>query len=242
MRVLDLGCGVGDVSFLAAALVGASGAVVGVDHEYAALEMAEARRQDMALDQVSFERASLDDLPFDADFDAVVGRCILVHLRTPGVVLRDVVRFVRPGGIVAFHELGVHLPRWFQSAPSVPLWDAMGQWITGAIASTGSRIDAGGRLVQLFVGAGLPRPQVTCESPVDSGPDSPFYAWIAETVRTLIPRIVALGLATESEIDIDTLEERLRQHATAVDSQLVAPPQFCAWTRTPLRTNGASHV
>jgi Methyltransferase domain len=40
MRVLDIGCGVGDVSLLAAELVGPSGAVLGVDRSAEAIEMA----------------------------------------------------------------------------------------------------------------------------------------------------------------------------------------------------------
>jgi SAM-dependent methyltransferase len=40
MRVLDVGCGVGDVSLLLAELVGSSGEVVGVDTNARALELA----------------------------------------------------------------------------------------------------------------------------------------------------------------------------------------------------------
>jgi ubiquinone/menaquinone biosynthesis C-methylase UbiE len=40
MRVLDVGCGVGDVSLLAAGLVGPSGAVLGIDRSAEAIEMA----------------------------------------------------------------------------------------------------------------------------------------------------------------------------------------------------------
>jgi SAM-dependent methyltransferase len=182
---------------------------------------------------VSFQQGALEELRLDADFDAVIGRCILLHVRAPTAILRGVARLARPGGIIAFHEIGVHLPRLIDSVPLVPLWNAMGHWISDAIAATGSQIDAGGRFVQLFAAAGLPRPHVTCESPVDGGPDSPFYAWVAETIRPLVPRIVELGIATESEIDIDTLEQRVRQSATDAESQLMGPPQFCAWVRTP---------
>jgi len=117
--------------------------------------------------------------------------------------------------------------------PVVPLWHAGWQWIADAVASTGAQLDVGGRFWHVFALADLPRPHVSCESPVGGGPDSPFYAWVAETVRGLVPRIRALGIATEAEIDIDTLEDRLRDSATCADSQLVAPAQFCAWTRVP---------
>jgi len=40
MHVLDLGCGPGDVSLIAAALVGAEGLVLGVDTNSTALQVA----------------------------------------------------------------------------------------------------------------------------------------------------------------------------------------------------------
>src|SRR5262250_2784972 len=46
MRVLDVGCGSGDVAFLAADLVGSEGSVVGVDRARAAIRRASARAQD----------------------------------------------------------------------------------------------------------------------------------------------------------------------------------------------------
>jgi len=45
MRVLDVGCGVGDVSFLAARLVGPEGAVMGVDRSPEATALASQRAQ-----------------------------------------------------------------------------------------------------------------------------------------------------------------------------------------------------
>jgi ubiquinone/menaquinone biosynthesis C-methylase UbiE len=46
MRVLDLGCGVGDVSMLIAETVGPTGAVVGIDREQRAIETARARAEE----------------------------------------------------------------------------------------------------------------------------------------------------------------------------------------------------
>lgn len=233
MRVLDLGCGVGDVSFLAAQMVGASGTVVGVDHNPAALDVAERRRAQLGLTQVSFQLATLEHLPLTTRFDAVIGRHILMHLHAPLAVLRGVAQLVRPGGIVAFHEVAARMPRLVYSMPTVPLWHAAWQWIAFAVASTGAQLDVGGRFWHVFGLADLPRPHVSCEAPVGGGPESPFYGWVADTVRELLPRIVSLGIASESEIEIDTLEARLRESATCADSQLVAPGQFCAWARMP---------
>src|SRR5712691_13549134 len=54
MRILDVGCGAGDVAFLAAALVGPNGEVVGADHSAAAVEWAVARAQEQGISNVKF--------------------------------------------------------------------------------------------------------------------------------------------------------------------------------------------
>jgi len=59
MRVLDVGCGAGDVSFLLARMVGPSGTVVGVDRSEDAVAMANARARAMGLAQVVSPKASL---------------------------------------------------------------------------------------------------------------------------------------------------------------------------------------
>ena len=54
MRVLDLGCGAGDVAFVAADLVGPDGSVVGVDRSPDALARARLQAGQRDLTQVQF--------------------------------------------------------------------------------------------------------------------------------------------------------------------------------------------
>jgi len=58
MRILDLGCGAGDVSMLAAELVGAAGSVVGIDRNQDVIAVARERAQAAKLGQVGFEEVS----------------------------------------------------------------------------------------------------------------------------------------------------------------------------------------
>jgi hypothetical protein len=60
---------------------------------------------------------------------------------------------------------------------------------------------------------------------------SPLYAWMAETIGSLTPLLVKQGVTSEEEISIDTLEERLRSQVVKMRSQVVCPPQVCAWAR-----------
>jgi len=96
MRVLDVGCGVGDMAMEAARLVGPAGEVVGIDRSDAALDAARARAADAGLSQARFERMDLHELPRLGDFDAIIGRFILLHVRTPYEIFRTLTARLKP--------------------------------------------------------------------------------------------------------------------------------------------------
>jgi ubiquinone/menaquinone biosynthesis C-methylase UbiE len=97
MRVLDLGCGAGDVSMLAAEFVGPTGLVVGIDRNGEVLTLASERAHAAGLRQISFEQASVESFSSEEPFDLVIGRCILVHQSDPVGFLRAAARLVSPG-------------------------------------------------------------------------------------------------------------------------------------------------
>ena len=59
VRVLDIGCGVGDVSLVAADLVGPTGAMVGIDQSGEALAVARARAASTGRSWISFEERNI---------------------------------------------------------------------------------------------------------------------------------------------------------------------------------------
>src|SRR5262245_50514383 len=79
MRVLDVGCGSGDVTFLAADVVGPSGNVVGVDRERRAVDWANARANSQGARNVIFVEGDPAEIEFDEKFDAIVGRLVLMY-------------------------------------------------------------------------------------------------------------------------------------------------------------------
>ena len=97
MKVLDLGSGAGDVALLLADLVGPQGRVVGVDTNEEILAVARDRVRAAGWTTVSFQAGTLADLTLDRDFDAVVGRWILMYLPDPAQFLQQARTFLRPG-------------------------------------------------------------------------------------------------------------------------------------------------
>ena len=108
--LLDVGSGAGDVALLLSELVGPRGRVVGVDTNEHILETARARVEAVGARGVTFHAGDVRTMALDDDFDAVVGRWILMYIPDPAAFLKMLATRVRPGGIVAFHENDFHFP------------------------------------------------------------------------------------------------------------------------------------
>jgi len=95
-RVLDVGCGDGQISRLAARM--GSNTVIGIDPTWNQVAVAAERAGGPA-----FARAGAADLPFaDGTFDAVVACLVFEHIRDVDSAIAEVARVLRPGGRFAF--------------------------------------------------------------------------------------------------------------------------------------------
>ena len=230
MRVLDLGCGMGDVSLLAARLVGASGHVTAIDRDSVIIEKACERSRDEELGpNIEFIRSELLDFQAERSFDAVVGRYVLFFQADPVAAISHAAKQVRPEGIIVFHEMD--LANRIRSYPDATLFERMVDLIAETDRRGGVSVDLGSHLTHLFLDAGLPWPTIKAEVPIGGAPGSFVYRWAAETLRSLLPRIEQFGLASADELDLDTLVARMEAEAVTLRTQLIGPLQFGAWTR-----------
>ena len=229
MRVLDLGCGAGDVSMLAAELIGSAGFVIGIDRSQEVLNVARERAREAGLRQISFVCASVEEFSPDEPFDLVIGRYILVHQREPVALLRKAAGLVRPGGALAFHE--VRPSSDTKSVPYVPLWDLSTKLARMALQSSVPNFHGADRLVEHFSEAGLPYPNLFCEELVGGSPDSALYGSLAGLLQSLQPQLKEMRIVPAETIAMEELESRLRDAVVEARSQIYGPAQVCAWAR-----------
>jgi SAM-dependent methyltransferase len=100
-RVIDVGSGPGLLACQMAAVVGPTGAVIGVDASDSMLALANARRPPAGSAAVEFKQAMVDALPFpDASFDVAVSTQVYEYVQDVPRALTELHRLLRPGGRV----------------------------------------------------------------------------------------------------------------------------------------------
>ena len=216
MRVLDIGSGSGDVALLAARLVGRGGAVIGVDRDPAQVAFAAQRARSEGLRQVRFMAADFRELELDPPVDAIVGRLVLMYAADPLDALRRALRNLRSGGVIALQESIVDYEAPVFIEPRDCLAAKAVEWFRAGFKHAGVQPRMGMRLFALMRAAGLqPSTDIEMLVPIQQGPDGSLFSILAAVVRSQLPAIVASGAASEAEIDIDTLEQRLIADAPA---------------------------
>ncbi len=107
-RILDVGCGTGELACLIKPLVGAQGMVAGIDPSANMIEVAKHKADKLKL-TIDFRLAAIEKLPFkDASFDKVYSTLMAHHLpvsvKKQG--FREIRRVLRPGGKFLVFDIG----------------------------------------------------------------------------------------------------------------------------------------
>lgn len=227
MRILDVGCGSGDVALLLADLVGQRGEVIGVDHD--AHSIAVARQRAAAHDHscttfLQCELLAIQDSI--GTFDAIVGRRVLMYQKDAVATIRALSRYLRPNGLMVFQEHDTTMIP--ASLDAFALHKRAQCWLQEMLAREGADLHIGFNLHGIFTQAGLTVETVRAECIVQT-PDSPYS--LGAIVRACLPRIIALGVASAEEVEIETLQERLDQERTASSSVYIGDVMFGSWAR-----------
>ena len=208
--------------------VGPEGRVVGVDRAEAAVAWAMARVRSQRIKQVDFLLGDPAAMQFSQQFDAIVGRFVLMYYPDPVAAIRNLSRHLRPNGLMVFQEFDMD---YLGAYPTAPTFDRAAKWMRAAFRATGARIRLGAELYPIFLSAGLPGPSLRMDILIGGGAEFQGYDLLAGVLQSLFPVMEQLGIATAADIDFATLAERMRGEVVATNGVALSPAIIGAWCR-----------
>ena len=97
--VIDLGSGAGNDCFIARAITGESGKVIGIDFTDAMIGKARDNAEKLGFNNVEFRYGDIEKMPVTASVaDVVVSNCVLNLVPNKNNVFKEIFRVLKPGG------------------------------------------------------------------------------------------------------------------------------------------------
>ena len=122
-RVLDLGCGAGTDSLVAAQMVGEQGHVTGIDMTPQMLAKARAAAAELGATNVEFVEGEAERLPFaDESFDVVLSNGVIDLIPDKDAVFSELHRVLAPGGRMQIADVTIQNPVGAEGRRDIDLW------------------------------------------------------------------------------------------------------------------------
>ena len=122
-HVLDIGCGAGMDTLVAAQMVGADGTVTGIDMTPAMVAKARRSVAETGLANVTIVEGSAEELPFEsASFDVVISNGVIDLIPDKDAVFSEVARVLRPGGRIQLADVTIQRPVSEEGKRNIDLW------------------------------------------------------------------------------------------------------------------------
>jgi arsenite methyltransferase len=122
-RVVDLGCGAGTDSLVAAQMVGPDGRVTGVDMTSEMLGNARAAAAEMGAQNVDFVEGEIERLPFaDSSIDVAISNGVIDLIPDKDSVFAEILRVLRPGGRIQIADVTIQNPVSEEGRRDIDLW------------------------------------------------------------------------------------------------------------------------
>ena len=121
--VIDVGCGAGFDTLLAARQVGPTGQVIAVDMTPAMRDKTRTSAKRLGLDHVDVRKGLAEELPVETGTaDVVISNGVINLCPDKTRVLGEIARVLKPGGRVQIADIVVHLPVPQDAKDDIELW------------------------------------------------------------------------------------------------------------------------
>jgi SAM-dependent methyltransferase len=196
--VLDLGCGAMGVLGPLSRLVGDTGTAVGLDSDATQLAAARSIVDEAKLANVSLAEGDAFNTGLPAGhFDLVHVRFLFAPVGRDEELLAEMLRLVRPGGVIAIQEPDASC---WNVAPPNASWSALKAAILAAFRTGGGDFDVGCRTFGMLRTAGLQ--QVSQRNAVIAATgDHPYKRLPLQFAASLRKRILERGLLSEARLN-----------------------------------------
>lgn len=222
VRVLDVGCGIGDPALQIASVVKDGGSVLGLDLSPQMVATANARAKALKLENVEFRVGSVEDLnPSGERFDAVVARFTIMFFVDLPAGLRHLYNLLRPGGRLSVAVWASMDENPMFSIPSRKIAEVIDLPKPDADAPGPMRLSKPGELGRALQAASFEQVRVT---------DVPFYN-VAQDATTYFEMLVEMAASFRQvfqQLDATQRKTLRRRVETAVaahaDGQVIRVP------------------
>jgi SAM-dependent methyltransferase len=124
-KVVDAGSGAGFDSFIAAAMVGASGQVIGIDMTDEMLDKAILTAAELNFGNVEFRKGLLEEMPVEDGWaDVVISNGVINLCPDKLKVFQEVLRVLKPGGHFQYADIANSQPVPQAALDNIDLWTA----------------------------------------------------------------------------------------------------------------------
>jgi SAM-dependent methyltransferase len=207
-------------------MTGPAGRVVAVDRDPLTLDRARARAAAAGAPAIEFLECDVREIGRLGTFDIVIGRLILLHVPDPAATVRDALACVAEGGSLVFQE--PYFSRAQKSHPRSPAWEEGWRLALDALEASGVHMDVGLRLAELFAQAGLPVPELACETTM-WGAVPAAAEWAAAILASLAPVLQAHGITGPDDPGDGGRMTAIRDEAERLGSQLLGMTTVAGW-------------
>ncbi|MBX3188541.1 MAG: methyltransferase domain-containing protein [Labilithrix sp.] len=223
---LDVGCGIGSVTFELARRVGPKGRVVGVELDAMKLDVAREQAQATASSCVELRCVDATKMGGAPEFDLIYVRFVLTHMRDPLAVLSRLVELLRPGGAIVVEDVD------FSGSFCHPASASHRRFVelyTRTVQSRGADPNIGPRLPGLLSRAGLTGIEVNVVQPMGMRGDVKLVPGL--TMRAIGDAAIEERHALPDEVE--PLVDDLLGMAADVETVMGLPRVVQAWARLP---------